>query len=284
MHHPSELPADPGDPDNSTAPPPAGPQESQPQAEQPSLREESLGERNDGGFKTTFHVFKMDQQVCYYLERIYNLDGKMVRMIKRSADGRSETYFDPTSGDIERIFESYLLPDGNHLSKEKRYLDQDSTSESILVVCPRGSLVRAVVVEAAGLVNVFQGQTEFSPEGHATISVNHWFDRKTSKMTRREQIQWLPGGERGVTEHFFFAEDGGMLYYRKLLYHPGTDRFLEEVHHYEPLSQKLRRKEIKSFERNADMADMEVTTFDDNGAVVECARNIVSRGHLSHSH
>jgi len=102
-------------------------------------------------------------------------------------------------------------------------------------------------------------------------------------MTRREQIQWLPGGERGVTEHFFFAEDGGLLYYRKLLYHPGTDRFLEEIHHYEPMSQKLRRKEIKSFERNQDMADMEVTIFDDNGAVVECGKSVVSRAQLARS-
>jgi|GEM_PF-443784 len=246
-----------------------------------NLREESLGERNDGGYKTTFHVYKMDQQVCYYLERIYNLESKMVRMIKRSVDGRSETRFDPTTGDVERIFECYTLPDGNHLSKEKRYLAEDQTTESILVVCPRGSLVRAVVAEAAGQINVFQGQTEFSSDGHATISINHWFDRKNSKMTRREQIQWLPGGERGVTEHFFFAEDGGLLYYRKLLYHPGSDRFLEEIHHYEAKSQKLRRKEIKSFERNQDLADMEVTIFDDNGAVVETGKTRVSRAQLA---
>jgi hypothetical protein len=93
----------------------------------------------------------------------------------------------------------------------------------------------------------------------------------------REQIQWLPGGERGVTEHFYFAEDGGLLNYRKVLYHPGSDRFLEEVHIYEAQSQKLRVKEVKSFERNAVLADMEVTIFDATGAVVERAKNKVSR-------
>jgi hypothetical protein len=248
-----------------------------------NFHEESLGERSDGGYKTTFHVFKNDQQVAYYLERIYDMDGKMVRMVKRSADGRSETRFDPGTGDIERIFEAYTLPDGNHLSKEKRYMAQDNTTESVLVVCPRGGLVRAVVREAIGLVNVFQGQTEFSREGHATVSINHWFDHRSTKMTMREQIQWLPGGERGVTEHFYFAEDGGLLNYHKLLYHPGSDRFLEEVHVYEPLSQRLRRKEIKSFDRNADMADMEVTTFDASGAVIERAKNVVSRAQLARS-
>jgi hypothetical protein len=202
-------------------------------------------------------------------------------MIKRSADGRSETRFDPTTGDIERIFEAYTLPDGNHLSKEKRYLDQDSTTESVLVVDPRGGLVRAVVREAVGLVNVFQGQTEFALEGHATVSINHWFDAKSTKMTMREQIQWLPEGERGVTEHFHFTEDGGLSKYRKLLYHPGTDRFLEEIQFYEPRSQRLWRREIKSFERNADLANMEVTMFDANGAVIESAKNVVSRRQIA---
>jgi hypothetical protein len=240
------------------------------------LHEESLGERNEGNLKITYHVYKNDDQVCYYLERIYDQDGKMMRMVKRSADGRSETRFD-AEGDIERIFESYTLPDGNHLSKEKRYLDYDNTTESVLVVSPSGVLLRAVVREAVGLVNVFQGQTEFAREGHATVTVNHWFDIKTNKMTMREQIQWLVGGERGVTEHFYFAEDGGLLNYRKVLYHPGSDRFLEEVHIYEAQSQKLRVKEIKSYERNAVLADMEVTIFDASGAVVEQAKNKVSR-------
>ncbi|MBU6455618.1 MAG: hypothetical protein KGS72_27855 [Cyanobacteria bacterium REEB67] len=243
-------------------------------------REEILGERVDGEYKTTFHVYKNDQQISYYLERIYNLDGKMVRMVKRAADGRSETRFDSETGDIERIFEAYTLPDGNHLSKEKRYLEQDTTTESVLVVCPKGSLVRAVMRDAVGLINIFQGQTEFAKEGHATISVNHWFDRKTSKMTKREQIQWLPNGERGVTEHFYFNADGALLIYHKLLYHPGTDRYLEEIHHYEEHTQKLRRKEIKTFERNAAIANLEVTTFDTNGAILERAKNVVLRAEV----
>jgi len=254
-----------------------------PPPEPANWREESLGEREYNGYKTTFHVYKNDQQVGYYLERIYNLDGKMVRMVKRSGDGRSETRFDPETGDIERIFEAYNLPDGNHLSKEKRYFDQDHTTESVLVVFPGGGLVRAVVREAIGLVNTFQGQTEFAPEGYATVSINHWFDRKTTKMTMREQIQWLPGGERGVTEHFYFSEDAGLVQYHKVLYHPGSNRFLEELHTYEPRSQKLRRKEVKSYERNADLADMEVTTFDADGAEIERAKNVVSRAQLARS-
>ena len=245
--------------------------------EQSDWREEPLGEKCEGDFKTTLHVYKNDQQVGYYLERIYDGQGKMVRMVKRSGEGRSETRFDASSGDIERIFESYILPDGNHLSKEKRYLDQDTTTESVLVVGPRGGLVRAVLRDAVGLVNTFQGQTEFAAEGHATISINHWFDRKTSKMLKREQIQWLPGGERGVTEHFYFSEDGALNKYHKLLYHPTTDRFLEETHVYEALSQRLRRKEIRSFERNADLANVEITAFDANGAVVEQAKTVVAR-------
>jgi len=261
--------------------PVATPETSAPTAAQSTMHEESLGERSDGAYKTTFHVFKNQEQVCYYLERIYDLNGKMVRMVKRSADGRSETRFDPASGDIERIFEAYTLPDGNHLSKEKRYLELDCTTESVLVVCPRGGLVRAVMRESVGLVNVFQGQTEFAPEGYATVSINHWFDAKTSKMKKREQIQWLPGGERGVTEHFHFSDEGTLLRYNKILYHPGTDRFLEENHIYEPRTQTLRRKEIKTYGRFADLADMEVTIFDAKGFVVETAKNVVPRAPLA---
>ncbi len=242
-----------------------------------SFQEVDLGSKVEGELRTTFHVYKNERQIGYYLEKVYTSEDKLVKMVKRSADGRSETRFDPDSGDIDRIFESYSLPDGNILTKEKRYLSDEKAIESVLVMDPRGILVRTVIRETQGLNNLFQGQTEFTLEGRAKFSVNHWFNPKNGKMNHREQIQWLPDGERGVTEHFHFSDDGALLKYFKRLFHPSTDRHLEETHIYDPLTQLMVRKEVKTCGRLDHQCSVEVTTFDAAGNPLNVQNNVYDR-------
>jgi hypothetical protein len=248
-----------------------------PSGEDPGYREYDLGSREDGETRTTFHVFKNERTIGYYLERVYTADGRLLRMVKRAPDGRSETCFDPDSGDIDRIFESYLLPDGNLLTKEKQYRGEDCSVESILVISPQGLLVRTVLRENTGLTSAYQGQTEFNHNGRPTVSVNHWFDNSSGKIIRKEQIQWLEDGERGVTEHFHFNHDSILYQYFKRLYHPATDRFLEETHYYETSTQVMQRKEVKTFGRFDGHVGVEITTFDENGNPVKKMSNTVER-------
>lgn len=242
-----------------------------------SFQEVDLGSKIEGELRTTFHVYKNERQIGYYLEKVYTSEDKLVKMVKRSADGRSETRFDPDTGDIDQIFESYSLPDGNILTKEKRYLADDKGIESVLVMNPRGLLVRTVIRETQGLNNIFQGQTEFGDDGKAKFSVNHWFDANSGKMNHREQIQWLEDGQRGVSEHFSFSTDGALLKYFKRLYHPPTDRYMEESHVYDPLSQVMLRKEIKTCGRHESQVAVEVTTYDTAGNVMQVMSNVVER-------
>lgn len=240
------------------------------------FREYDLGSRQDGETRTTFHVFKNEKTIGYYLERVYTGDGRLLRMVKRAPDGRSETCFDPDSGDIDRIFESYILADGNLLTKEKQYKGEDCSIESILVISPQGLLVRTVLRETTGLNSCFQGQTEFNHQGRPTVSVNHWFDATSGKINRKEQIQWLEDGERGLTEQFHFNEQGLLIQYFKRLYHPATDRYLEETHHYEA-NQVMQRKEVKTFGRFDIQIGVEITTFDAEGNPLRKTSNTVER-------
>lgn len=240
------------------------------------FQEVDLGSRVDGPFRTTFHVYKSPIRIGYYLERIFNEHGKLVRMIKRTSEGRSETRFCPNSGDVVLIFESYTIPDGNILTKEKRYLDGEAWEESVLVVDPLGNLVRTVIREGDGVHNLFTGQTEYE-NGGAKLTVSHWFDRQSGKMNVREQVQWLENGDRGVSELFSFTADGVLVKYHKRLYHPSSDRHLEELHLYEPRSQALLRKEIKTYGSSDDSATIEITIFDTKGNVLDRKTTFTTR-------
>ncbi|HND68937.1 MAG TPA: hypothetical protein PL112_19185, partial [Candidatus Obscuribacter sp.] len=60
-----------------------------------SFREVDLGARVDGPIRTTFHVYKSDERIGFFLEKVFDEQGRLIRMTKRTADGRSETRFDP---------------------------------------------------------------------------------------------------------------------------------------------------------------------------------------------
>ena len=241
-----------------------------------SYREVELGTRVDGPIRTTFHVYKSEERIGYFLEKVFDPEGRLIRIAKRTAEGRSETKFDPLTGDIEKIFETYTMPDGNLLTKEKRYLEDDNSLESVIVVDPLGNLVRTVLREMTSLKNVFTGQTEYNKDGQAVLTVNHWFDKRTGKLSVREQIRWMTTGERGVTEHFTFTQDGSLVKYQKLLLHPPTESYLEEIHLYDPRSQALLRKEVRTYGRGDEEAQVEVTIYDTRGNQLE-QKNSVER-------
>ncbi|MDX1985903.1 MAG: hypothetical protein SFV17_04370 [Candidatus Obscuribacter sp.] len=245
-----------------------------------SFREVDLGARVDGPIRTTFHVYKSDERIGFFLEKVFDEQGRLIRMTKRTADGRSETRFDPSTGDIDKIFETYTMPDGNILTKEKRYLPDDNSLESVIVVDPQGNLVRTVLREMKSLKSVFTGQTEYNRQGKAILTVNHWFDKITAKLSVREQIQWLSNGERGVTEHFTFTKDGSLVKYHKSLVHPPTDSYMEEIHLYDPRSQSLLRKEVKTYERHDLQAEVEITIYDTRGHQLE-QKTVIEKRHLT---
>ena len=132
----------------------------------------------------------------------------------------------------------------------------------------------------AWFVNVFTGQTEYNRQGKAILTVNHWFDKITAKLSVREQIQWLSNGERGVTEHFTFTKDGSLVKYHKSLVHPPTDSYMEEIHLYDPRSQSLLRKEVKTYERHDLQAEVEITIYDTRGHQLE-QKTVIEKRHLS---
>ena len=242
-----------------------------PQSDPDVFREYELGSKLEGKLKRTFHVYKSYKQVGYYLEKVFDESGSLISMVKRTQDGRSETRFDE-NGDVAKIFESYTLPDGNILTKEKKYLAEDRTKETVLVISPRGHLVRSVLREAKGLINLFQSQTEFIKDGIPSYSVNHWFEPDKGVMVHREQIQWLQDGVRGLTEHFRFSPQGQLHRYHKILFHPTTQRYLEEAHLYDADKQILLKKEVKTYSSQDSMAQLEITTYDANGQLLESNR------------
>jgi hypothetical protein len=241
-----------------------------------AFREYELGSRDEGETKRTFHVYKSETRIGYYLERIYDQNDSLICLIKRTQDGRSETRFNE-SGDVSRIFESYCLPDGNNLTKEKAYLKDERSKETVLVLNPNGILVRSVIRITRGMITLFQSQTEFSEEGSPNYSVNHWFDNHTGRLTHREQIQWLYEGSRGLTEGFQFNNESQLEKYHKVLYHPATMRYLEEIHYYDAPSQILLRKEIKTYHENDTMLQQETIIYDKVGNQIEVSRLFLNR-------
>lgn len=110
-----------------------------------------LGTRVDGNGITTYHVICSDRRVGVFLEKIYDKDHKLIRLQKRSRDSRSETFFDTKNGAITHIFETASLPDGDTLTKNTTFFDDDKSSEDVIVISPNGELVRRVEREMIGL-------------------------------------------------------------------------------------------------------------------------------------
>ncbi len=226
-----------------------------------------VGTRIDLNGKTTYHVLTSDRKVGYFVEKVYNEQQDLVRIVKRGKNSRSETDFSAGSGDVVRIFEANTLPDGNSMTKEIVYLDDRST-ETVIVISPDGELIRTVQRESVGIRTLSQGQTDYKQSCVPSLTINHTMDPKTGKLIHREQVRWLKDGQRALTEHFYFGDSGAAIKYTKVLYHASGGPFLEETHRYGPDGNLLRR-EIIQYNPTGVQTAADLTMYDDDGEIVQ---------------
>ncbi len=226
-----------------------------------------VGTRIDLNGKTTYHVLTSDRKVGYFVEKVYNEQQNLVRIVKRGKNSRSETDFSPDNGDVVRIFEACTLPDGNSMTKEIVYFEDRST-ETVIVISPDGELIRTVQRESVGIRTLSQGQTDYKRSCVPSVTINHTMDPKTGKLVQREQVRWLRDGQRALTELFYFGSSGVVYKYTKILYHASGGPFLEETHRYGPESNLLRR-EIIQYNPTGVQTAADLTMYDDDGEIVQ---------------
>lgn len=210
----------------------------------------NLGTRVDRDGRTTYHVISSDRRIGVFLEKIYNEEHKLVRIQKRSQDSRSETFFDATTGAITQIFETAALPDGDTLTKNTTFYDDNKSSEDVVVMSPNGELVRRLEREIVGIRTLFQGQTDYNADGTPATTVNHRMDKVTGNVIYREQIQWLSENQRSLTEEFFFDNDGNLIKYNKILFNAKSGPLLEEQQTFDPENHNVVTREIKGYNTN----------------------------------
>jgi hypothetical protein len=234
-----------------------------------SGQELSMGSRTDQNGKLTYFVTTRDRKAGVLLEKIYDQERKLLQLKRRAPGSRSETTFDPNTGAVLQIFESMLLPDGNSLTKDIVYRQENRAEEAVIVVGPNGELVRRVERRHLGLRTVYQGQTEYRPDGAPATTVNHYMDESTGRLIRREQTQWQSEGQRLLSENFYFDQAGGLHKYTKVLYHAGAGPFIEETQVFDSQSQTLFKREVAAFDLSGKQTCLDVLTYDDDGDILE---------------
>ncbi len=228
-----------------------------------------LGTRVDGNGITTYHVICSDRRVGVFLEKIYDKDHKLIRLQKRSRDSRSETFFDTKTGAITHIFETASLPDGDTLTKNTTFFDDDKSSEDVIVISPNGELVRRVEREMIGIRTLFQGQTEYNCDGTPATTVNHRMDPHTGNVVHREQIQWDSEQQRSLTEEFFFDNSGNLIKYNKVLFNANSNPLLEELQTFDAANHAVLRREIKGYSASGKQNCVDTLTYRSDGKVAE---------------
>jgi len=237
---------------------------------EPAQRQDlDLGTRVDGNGVTTYHVISSDRRIGVFLEKIYDKDHKLIRLQKRSRDGRSETFFDTKTGAITHIFETAALPDGDTLTKNIVYFDNDRASEDIIVISPNGELVRRVEREMIGIRTIFQGQTEYNCDGTPATTVNHRMDPHTGNLLHREQIQWHSEQQRSTTEEFFFDNSGNLIKYNKMLFNSNSNPLLEELQTFDPANHAVLKREIKGYSSSGRQNCIDTLTYRSDGEIAE---------------
>lgn len=230
-----------------------------------SWNEIDIGTRVDNNGTTTYHVLSNESSVGFFVEKFYGKNNNLVKIVKRGRTSRSETEFHPETGDVERIFEAANLPDGSSMTKEIRYVE-DKAVESVLVIGENGNLKNTVQRESVGLRTLFQGQTNYKSDGTTDTTVNHFMNKDTGKLERREQIKWLKDQQRTLTELFYFSICGKVNKYTKILYHANGGPFLEENIRYGPTGHML-RKELIQYNPNGLQTAADVTTYNVTGEI-----------------
>lgn len=231
----------------------------------------NVGTRVDRNGKTTYHVSNRDRRLGVQIEKVFDQDENLIRISKKARQSQSDTYFDPDTGSVSRIYESSTLPDGSTLTKDIVYSTDERSSEAVIVVSANGELVRKVERLHAGLRMIFQGQTEYDADGIPATSVNHHMDLATGNLMHRQQIQWTGERSKSLTEDFYFNHNGILTRYVKVIYHADAGPFLEETQEFFVSTQQLRRREIAAYNIDGTRTCIDVLDYGESGRVV--ARN-----------
>lgn len=236
-----------------------------------SSPELNVGTRVDRNGKTTYHVSNRDRRLGVQIEKVFDQDENLIRISKKARQSQSETYFDPKTGSVTRIYESSTLPDGSTLTKDIVYSSDERSSEAVIVVSPNGELVRKVERLHAGMRMLFQGQTEYNADGVPATTVNHHMDLANGNLMHRQQIQWSGERSKSLTEDFYFNHNGVLIKYVKVIFHASGGPFLEETQEFYCPNQQLRRREIAAFNADGTRTCIDVLEYGDAGLVT--ARN-----------
>jgi hypothetical protein len=243
-----------------------------------------LETRIDKGGVLTYHSVSHDTGGGV-LEKIYDKENRLVRVIKRAGSSRSETFLCPDSGLRQRVNELSSMPDGNLISSDVIFMDQKRSSQVVTIFRQNGLLVRIIERETRGSMICFQGQTDYDVYGSPASTINQHIDTETGLLMHREQIHWLGEGKRAMTEHFYFDVSGNTARYAKTLHHFDGGVFSQEVQEFDPDTRKLARREMSAFDPAGRQTCLDVLSYNSQGEVRErlstffdsCGNPIITR-------
>jgi len=230
-----------------------------------SIRLETRIDRNG---KLTYHSLSADTNGGV-LEKVYDQENRLLKVIKRSGSSKSETFVDPHSGARTRVLELATMPDGNLASSDVIYYSSNRSSQVVTVFRPNGLLIRIIERELRGSMVTFQGQTDYDVNSHPVSTINQHIDPESGLLMHREQIHWLGEGQRAMTEHFYFDISGYTGRYVKILHNSGGAIFSEETQQFDPDTKKMVRRELAAFDLSGHQTCLDVLRYDLNGAVIE---------------
>lgn len=243
-----------------------------------------LETRIDRGGILTYHSLAHDT-TGGVLEKVYDHDNRLVKVIKRSGNNKSETYIDPLSGQRTRVNELATMPDGNLISSDVVYYDQKRSSQVVTVFKQNGTLVRIIERETTGSMTTYQGQTDYDVHGGPATTISQHTDAESGLLMHREQIHWMGEGLRAMTEHFFFDVSGHTVRYQKTIHNSGGGVFSEEIQEFDPETQKIVRRELAAFDTDGRQTCLDVLCYSPEGKITErlstffdsCGNSIVTR-------
>jgi hypothetical protein len=203
------------------------------------------------------------------LEKIYDHDNRLLKVVKRQGSGKSETYIDPATGQRTRVTELATMPDGNLINSDIVYHDHKKSSQIVTIFKQNGQLVRITERESRGSMVTFQAQTDYDVNGTPSRTINQHTDAESGLLMHRELIHWIGEGLRAMTEHFFFDVAGHTVRYTKSIHHSCGTIFSEETQLFDPDSQRLERRELAAYDSNGRQTCLDVLCYDGAGKLFE---------------
>ncbi len=225
-----------------------------------------LETRIDKGGILTYHSVSHDTSGSV-LEKVYDKENRLVRVIKRAGSSRAETFLDPNSGQRTRVNELASMPDGNLISSDIVFMDSKRSSQVVTIFRPNGLLVRIVERETRGSMITFQGQTDYDVHGAPASTINQHIDSETGLLMHREQIHWLGEGKRAMTEHLYFDVSGFTTRYTKTLHHFDGAVFSHEVQEFDGDTRKMTLRQMSAYDSDGRQTCLDVLCYNKRGEI-----------------